>query len=58
VGQPTGPASPEKGLITAMLTLVFLVVGAGVLYWIIRLAVYRAVRDALKATEDWRRTLD
>jgi len=41
-----------------MLTLVFLVVGAGVLYWIIRLAVYGAVRDALKATEDWRRTLD
>lgn len=43
---------------TAMLGLVFLVVGAGALFWVIRYAVFSGMSDALKDFELWKREQD
>ena len=41
-----------------ILGLIFCAIGAYILYWIIRSAIHRGVKDALQDHEIWKRTLD
>jgi hypothetical protein len=41
-----------------ILGLVFFIIGADVLYWVIRWAISSGVKDALKDFEIWKRELD
>jgi hypothetical protein len=41
-----------------LIVLVFYVVGALVLYWVIRSAVSGGIKDALIEVEAWKRSLD
>lgn len=41
-----------------ILALIFYAIGSYILYWIIRSAIHRGVKDALRDHEIWKRSLD